>query len=100
MRAMIAFAGAITIFATTSVAGPVGGACLSSGRSVSQPLCACLQNVADMTLDGRDQKLAAKLFADPEKAEAIRVSDSSRNKDFWARYQSFADAAGTLCVAG
>lgn len=83
-----------------SVAGPVGSACLSSGRSVSQPLCACIQNVADMTPDGRDQKPAARLMADPEKAEAIRVSDSSRNKHFGARHQGFADAAGTLCTAG
>ncbi|HQU70351.1 MAG TPA: hypothetical protein PLI43_19445 [Albidovulum sp.] len=100
MRAILPLAGALTIFATKSVAGPVGSACLSSGRSPSQPLCACIQNVADMTLDGRDQKLAARLMADPEKAEAVRVSDSSRNKDFWARYQGFADAAGTLCVPG
>ena len=100
MRATFALACAVTFFATMSEAGPVGSACLSSGRGASQPLCACIQNVADMTLSGKDQKLAARLMSDPEKAEAIRVSESSRNKDFWTRYQGFADAAGTLCVAG
>lgn len=100
MRAMIAIAGVLTISATMSGAGPVGSACLGSGRAVSQPLCTCIQNVADMTLSGKDQKLAARLMADPEKAEAIRISDSSRNRDFWARYQSFAEAAGTICTAG
>lgn len=100
MRAILPLAGVLAILATMSVAGPLGSACLSSGRGVSQPLCACIQNVADMTLSGRDQKLAARLIADPEKVEAIRGSASSRNRDFWARYQSFADAAGSLCVAG
>lgn len=100
MRAILPLAGALTIFSTMSAAGPVGSACLSSGRSTSQMLCTCLQNVADMTLDGRDQKRAAKLFSDPEKAEAVRISDSARDKDFWTRYQGFAEAAGTICVAG
>jgi hypothetical protein len=100
MRAMLALTGAMTFFATAAVSGPVGSACLNSGRSVSQPLCACIQNVAEMTLSGSDQKLAARLFTDPEKAEEIRVSNSSRNKTFWARYQSFASTAGTLCAPG
>lgn len=100
MRAILPLAGVLAILATMSVAGPLGSSCLSSGRSVSQPLCASIQNVADMTMSGRDQKLAARLIADPKKVEAIRGSASSRNRDFWAQYQSFADAAGSLCVAG
>ncbi len=100
MRATIAFAVAIIISASSAISGPVSSACLNSGRSVSQPLCACIQNVADMTLTGSDQKLAASLLRDPEKAEEIRVSDRERNKTFWARYQSFASTAGSVCSAG
>lgn len=97
MRTMLALAGCFTIFAGFATAGPVGSACLQSGRGASQPLCACIQNAANMTLSGSDQKLAARLFANPEKAEAMRVSDSARNRAFWERYQGFASAAGTLC---
>lgn len=100
MRAFLALAGAMTISATSVAAGPVGSACLSAGRGVSPPLCACIQSVADMTLSGADQKMAARLFADPEKAEEIRVSDRARNKAFWARYQGFASTAGSVCAAG
>lgn len=97
MRAMLALAGCFTIIAGFAAAGPVGSACLQSGRGASQPLCACIQNAANMTLSGADQKLAARLFTNPEKAEEIRVSDSARNRAFWERYQGFASAAGALC---
>ncbi len=97
MRAMLALAGCLTIIAEFAAAGPVGSACLQSGRGASQPLCACIQNAANMTLSGSDQKLAARLFTNPEKAEEMRVSDSARNRAFWERYQGFASAAGALC---
>ena len=97
MRAMLALAGCLTIIAEFAAAGPVGFACLQSGRGASQPLCACIQNAANMTLSGLDQKLAARLFTNPEKAEEMRVSDSARNRAFWERYQGFASAAGALC---
>jgi hypothetical protein len=100
MRKGLALTGFMTILATSATAGPVGSACLDSGRGASRPLCACIGNVADMTLSGPDQKLAARLFSDPDKAEEIRVSDSNRHKSFWSRYQSFAATAGSLCVSG
>ena len=100
MRGVIALAGAVTIFATTSGAGPIGKACLGSQRSVSPTLCGCIQSVADRTLTGADQKQAARFFADPDKAEEIKGSDSRRNKTFWARYQSFAVTAGAVCATG
>lgn len=52
-----------------------------------------------MTLDSSDRKLAARLLADPGKAEEIRISERSRSKAFWARLQDFASAAGALCAA-
>lgn len=100
MRALVALAGTLTILAGLAEAGPVANACLSAGRAADRPTCACIQNAADMTLDRSDQRLAARLFADPEKAEEIRISERSRNKAFWARYRSFAEAAGALCAAG
>ena len=62
MRAMLALAGCFTIIAGFAAAGPVGSACLQSGRGASQPLCACIENAARMTLSGSDQKLAARLL--------------------------------------
>jgi Flp pilus assembly protein TadB len=100
MRAALAIAGAMTIFANAADAGPVGSACMMAGRSASQPLCTCLQHVADLTLTGPDQKLAANMIRDPMKAEEIRVSDRARNKAFWSRYVNFASTAGSVCVAG
>ena len=97
MRAMLALAGCFTIFAGFAAAGPVGSACLQSDRGANPPLCACIQNAANMTLSGADQKRAARLFADPDKAEEIRISDSASNRAFWERYQGFASAAGSLC---
>ena len=97
MRAILALAGCFTIFAGFAAAGPLGSACLQSGRGANQPLCACIQNAANMTLSGADQKRAARLFADPDKAEEIRISDSASNRAFWERYQGFASAAGSLC---
>lgn len=100
MRATSALAAAFIFLGTSAMAGPVGSACLNSGRQVSPPLCACIQSVADMTLTGRDQQRAAGLFSDPEKAEEIRISDRAKNREFWARYQSFASTAGSVCAAG
>lgn len=105
MRAALTLGTAFTMLATASLAiaspaGPVGSACLRSGKGAPAPLCACIQNVADMTLSASDQKLAARLVIDPEKAEGIRLSKSARNKAFWSRYEGFAETAGSLCAAG
>ena len=80
------------------VRGDVGQACMASGRSAANPaLCSCVQQAANMTLSGRDQKLAATFFEDPQRAQDVRQSDNPGNEAFWARYKVFTSNAQRIC---
>ena len=73
-------------------------ACLKSNRrAASKPLCDCIQRVADQMLTRRDQKMAAKFFADPHRAQEIRQSDRASHEEFWKRYKAFGTSAGNIC---
>lgn len=79
-------------------AGTIERACLRSDRGAGQTqTCACIQQAADMTLSRSDQGRAASLFADPDAAQAMRVSRSQSDSAFWARYKSFGEAAQAYC---
>lgn len=79
-------------------AGAIERACMSSDRAASnRALCGCIQDVADLTLTGSDQRQAAKFFKDPQKAQDIRQSDKSSHESFWKRYKSFGEAASQYC---
>lgn len=83
-----------------TLAGPIERACLKADRkAASRPLCNCVQQVADLTLDGRDQRLAASFFSDPHRAQEIRQSDRSTHEAFWKRYKSFGANAESYCRA-
>ncbi len=100
MRQMIFLAAAFASLSGTASAGAIEEACLRSDRDgVSRQLCGCIQQVADMTLDGSDQKQAAKFFADPHMAQEVRQSDNTNNEAFWQRYKNFGIAAEEQCVA-
>jgi len=91
-------AGAATFTATPVHAGTIERACLSSDRKgVSRALCGCIQQVADMTLDRRDQRLAAKFFKDPHMAQEVRQSKTDRDNVFWKKYRQFGDTATAYC---
>lgn len=82
-------------------AGPIQSACNRSDRAAASPaMCGCLQQVADMTLRGADQKRAARFFTDPEQAQEVRMSTSDRDNAFWDRYKNFAATAEAYCAAG
>jgi len=73
-------------------------ACEASAQSAASPaLCGCIQAVADQTLATPDQRVAASLFADPDKAQLLRTSDSVAGTAFWHRYSTFAAAAEASC---
>lgn len=94
-------AAACVLWGGSVAAGPVEKACLKSGSSAATPaLCGCIQQVADMTLSGDDQKMAARLIKDPDKAQEIRTSDNDRHEAFWLRYKSFGEAAESFCAQG
>ena len=80
-------------------AGPVESACLRSERPGATPaLCGCIQNVADNTLDRRDQRRAVQFFKDPDKAQQVRTSTSAEDNEFWARYRNFGAQAEAYCA--
>lgn len=95
----LVFAAVITAFtAPLAHAGNIERACLKSGRSsASRALCGCIQQAADLTLNRSDQKLAAKFFADPHRAQEIRQSDNRSHEAFWQRYKEFGATAEAFC---
>ncbi len=85
--------------ATAAFAGPIETACNRSDRQAANPaVCGCLQQVADMTLRGADQKRAAKFFGDPEQAHEVRMSTTDRDNAFWDRYKNFGATAEAYCA--
>lgn len=92
----IALAGVVICGA--AAAGPIESACARSERGArNAALCNCIQQVADVTLDGRDQRLAARFFRDPNMAQQVRQSDRRSDESFWLRYRAFGSAAESYC---
>jgi hypothetical protein len=97
---LAAFA-AVTVSLTSSAAfaGPIERACMRSDRQqASRQVCACIQQVADMTLRGSDQRKAAAFFTNPDRAQKVRMSKSDADNDFWRRYKAFGDQAEAQCA--
>jgi hypothetical protein len=90
---------AVPLFASVAHAGgSIEKACLRSERkAANRSLCACIQNVADDTLRGSDQRRAAAFFKDPEKAHKVWMSKSESDDAFWKRYKAFGAAAEQRC---
>lgn len=91
-----------SLIAVTTAPATFGGtiekACLRSDRkAASRSLCGCIQEAANLTLSGSDQRLAAKFFRDPHQAQVIRQSDRSSHEAFWKRYKQFGVTAETFC---
>lgn len=82
-----------------AAAGPIESACMLSDRAgASRALCGCIQQVADMTLQGSDQRRAAAFFKDPEKAHSTWTSQSASDDAFWDRYKNFGTTAEAYCA--
>ncbi|QYK42655.1 MAG: hypothetical protein KF887_05980 [Paracoccaceae bacterium] len=101
-RTVLAVAAATLIVpfaATLAMAGPIERACLSSDRkAVSRAMCGCIQQAADMTLRGSDQRKAAQFFKDPDRAQQVRMSKSDADNEFWTRYKNFGTTAEAFCA--
>lgn len=83
---------------SAAFAGPIERACLKSDRkAASRPLCNCVQQVADLSLDAGDQRLAATFFSDPHRAQVVRQSDNQGHEKFWKRYKEFGKNAESYC---
>ena len=93
----LVLAAALTVLPALAGAGPIEQACNASSRSVSRALCGCIQQVANATLNGSDQRLAATFFRDPHKAQEVRQSDNRTHTVFWQRYKRFGATAESYC---
>ena len=88
-------------FAAPVFAGPIESACLRSDRKqANRQVCGCIQQVADMTLRGADQRKAASFFKDPDRAHKVKMSKSASDDAFWSRYQAFGEQAEAYCSIG
>jgi hypothetical protein len=97
MRILI-LATTCALLAGAAGAGPIERACLSSDRNgANRSTCGCIQQVANRWLSRSDQRLAAKFFADPHRAQEVRQSDNPRHEEFWQRYRSFGSSARAAC---
>lgn len=82
-----------------AVAGPIESACLKSNRAqATAALCRCIDTVAQSSLTRSEQRRAASFFADPDRAQQVRMSKSARDNEFWGRYRAFGDSAEQYCV--
>ena len=97
----ITLVAALAIFlpANTALASPIERACMASDRSKgNRPLCRCIQQAADATLSGSDQRRASKFFRDPDAAHATWISQNKADDAFWERYKSFGQTAEAYCA--
>jgi hypothetical protein len=100
MKSTLGALAALLLSVTIGAAGPVENGCNRSSREAANPnLCDCIQQVADMTLNGSDQRRAASFFKDPEKAHKVWMSKSKSDDAFWDRYKAFGDMAEAYCSA-
>ena len=94
----VVVAALIPMMSTVAAAGPIERACMASDRGGNRALCGCIQQAADMTLSGGDQRRAAKFFKNPEAAHATWISQSKPDDAFWDRYKSFGQTAEAYCA--
>lgn len=94
----VCLAVAVPTLTSFASAGPIEGACNRSHRkAANRQLCGCIQQVADQTLRGSDQRRAASFFKDPEKANKTWQSKSNADDAFWERYKGFSQQAEAYC---
>jgi len=97
MKYVIA-AAVLMISGGVAQAGLIERACNKSDRNAAnRALCGCIQDAADATLSGTDQRLAAKFFKDPQMAQDIRQSDRTAHEVFWKKYKTFGATAKSYC---
>lgn len=98
MKSKLLAVALLVILVPGARAEPLERACLSSDRNgANRALCGCIQDVADLTLTTREQKLASSFFSDPQRAQDIRQSDRRAHERFWERYKEFGAAAKKYC---
>jgi len=99
MRVVIGAAVAVCVSMSGAHAGGlIEKACLGTGGLRLKSVCSCMQQAADMTLAPSDQRRAASFFLNPSAAQAVSVSTSRKDQDFWRRYTLFTKASHEACI--
>ncbi|MCX7888307.1 MAG: hypothetical protein N2422_01090 [Rhodobacteraceae bacterium] len=99
MRIMVLSGVVLGAMAGPLAAGGIEKACLRSDRfNGDRGLCACIQQAADMTLSGGDQRQVVRFIRNPDAAEKARRADSAAAQAFWQRYALFGETAEALCA--
>ncbi|MEZ5750488.1 MAG: hypothetical protein R3D60_00515 [Paracoccaceae bacterium] len=97
-RTLFAALLAATSLSSPAFAGPIETACNRSDRpQASRQLCRCIDAVADRTLTRSEQRRAASFFTNPDEAQAVRMSRTRADNEFWERYRAFGDLASQMC---
>ncbi len=85
--------------ATVTTAGPLQRGCLQSDRpGATRSMCGCIQAVADGMLKRGDQRMVARFFKDPHRAQEVRTSKSPRDERLWRDYRAFGDRVEQVCA--
>ncbi|MEM7318814.1 MAG: hypothetical protein AAF408_07305 [Pseudomonadota bacterium] len=78
--------------------GTINRACRSSDRpNATRQLCGCIQRVANQTLSQSERRTVAKWFADPHRAQEVKMSDRGSDERLWQRYKAFGQLAQAAC---
>lgn len=89
----------VPLMMTIAQADAIERACNRSDRdAANRAVCACIQQVADTSLSSADQRRAAGFFNNPDKAQDVRLSDTTRDDAFWERYMAFGQKAEAYCA--
>ena len=100
MKRAVLTAFVLALSASAAQADIIERACMKADRkAANRSLCNCVQQVADITLNARDQRLASTFFKDPHRAQEVRQSDSASMEAFWLRYKEFGASAERYCAS-
>ncbi|MBD3680046.1 MAG: hypothetical protein HUJ27_16800 [Rhodobacteraceae bacterium] len=100
MKKSIYLAALVSLWGGVASADVIERACMASDRAAgNRALCGCIQDVANITLSRNDQKTAARLFRDPDRAQQVRMSSRSSDERFWQSYRSFGETAEVYCAS-
>ena len=87
----------LSLATSAAMAGPIERACNRADKG-NRAVCGCIQQVADMTLRGSDQRRAAKLMKDPDLAHEVWISKRGSDDAFWDRCKAFGQQAEAYCA--
>ncbi len=98
MKHLMILAVVMTVIPYPASANQIERACNQSPRSdATRSLCACIGNVADMTLSRSQMREGARFFSDPQRAQDVRMSDRRSDEQMWQAWRNFGETAEQLC---